>query len=476
MANLLQSSQCVTATTPGYYTDYLTNLAVKGNEAQKAASFVCAQPLQTEAFCKAGQIYGTQQPAINTALGEVGSAAGTNISGAATPYINASVNASPLCAARPLICSATKLNLGQLAACYMSPYINGAVQNMSNVAQGNIMRNLGPGATAAGVGSGQFGSTRGAAVLGQINAQAQQQLNCQIGQTLNTGYGQALSAAQAKQSALDQLANTTVCAQKAQNQAQLLAGQTELCAAKSAAANLLTAGQNTAQIECVNQKTNLANLNAMATLGGQCQTIKQNKQLFPLSTLATEAGLLSGYSIPASTKTELNMSPLSALSATGSGLMGLLQCKLDAKGNPIPGSAAINGIVNTIKGLLPSTTNPNSSPSTTNPNSSPPLAPGVLPTSDGEYEDASGHRVNPDGTPYDSLGTNDTTGLGSNGISNAYTTPINYGPNYGDLPSNGYCPTWQCPVTCPPFARGGTVKYNGCSSAKHRGALPYRKG
>ena len=469
MANLLQSSQCVTATTPGYYTDYLTNLAVKGNEAQKAACFVDAQPLQTEAFCKAGQIYGTQQPAINTALGEVGSAAGTNISGAATPYINASVNASPLCAARPLICSATKLNLGQLAACYMSPYINGAVQNMSNVAQNNIMRNLGPNATAAGVGSGQFGSTRGAAVLGQINAQAQQELNCRIGQTLNTGYGQALCAAKAKQQALDLLASTTVCAQKAQNQAQLQAGQTELCAAKSAATNLLTAGQNTAQIECVNQKTNLANLNATATLGGQCQTIKQNKQLFPLSTLATEAGLLSGYSIPTSTKTELNMSPLSALSAAGSGLMGLLQPKLDANGNPIPCSAKINGIVNTIKGLLPSTTNPNSS--------SPALAPGVLPTSDGKYQDASGHRVNPDGTPYDPWGTNDTTGLGSNGGYGGYTNPIDYGPNLGGLSSNGFCPNWQCSATCPPpFARGGTVGYNGCSSAKHRGALPYRKG
>ena len=465
MANLLQSSQCVTTTTPGYYTDYLTNLAVKGNEAQEAASFVGAQPLQTEAFCKAGQIYGTQQPAIDTALGETGSAAGTNISGAATPYINASVNASPLCAARPLICQATKLNLGKLAACYMSPYINGAVQNMSNVAQGNIMRNLGPGATAAGVGSGQFGSTRGAAVLGQINAQAQQELNCRIGQTLNTGYGQALSAAQAKQNALDQLASTTVCAQKAQNEAQLQAGRTQLCAAKSAAANLLTAGLNTAQIECINQKTNLANLNAMATLGGQCQTIKQNKQLFPLSTLATEAGLLSGYSIPTATKTELNMSPLSALASTGSGLMGLLQPKTDANGKPIEGSAPITGLVNTIRGFFPPPTNPNSS--------SPYLAPGVLPTSDGEYEDASGHRVNPDGTLYDPWGPNDTTGFGYD----EYTTPIDYGPDLGGLSSNGFCPNWQCSATCPPpFARGGTVGYNGCSSAKHRGALPYRKG
>ena len=434
MANLLQSSQCVQATAPAYYSNYLSNIAEKGAQAQANAQYVGAQPLQTQAFCNAGQIYGSQQPAINTALDEVGSAAGTNIGGAATPYVNAAVNASPLCAARPLICSATQLNLGQLAACYMSPYISGAMKNMSDVAQGNIMRNLSPAATAAGVGSGQFGSTRGAAVLGQVNAQAQQQLNCQMAQLANTGYGQALAAAQAKQNALNQLASTTACAQKAQNAAQLQAGQTQLCAAKAAASNLVSAGANTANIECINQKANLANLNAMATLGGQCQTIKQNKQLFPLTTLTQEAGLLSGYNVPQSSKTTLNMSPLSALSATGSSLMGLLQCKIGSNGQIISGSAPINGIMNTVKGWFTSDPNPSFTP-TLNPNST--MSPSDI---------AAWKQVNADF------------------------------PNQVPLAPNQFYGPCGCVMTDAGYASGGSVDTHGCSSAKHRGALPYRKG
>jgi len=231
MANLLQSSQNKETTAPSYYTNYLSNLATQGQAAAAQADYVGAQPLQTKAFEAVCQNFGAQQPSIATGKSYIGQAAGQDVTGAAAPYLQAGTNASPLCAARPLICQTANLNISCLASQYMSPHIQTAVQGMSDIAQRNIRNNLSPAATAAAVGSGQFGSQRGAQVLGQVNAQAQQDLNAQIANMQNQGYAQALQAATAKQGALGNLANTTSAAQQAQNAANLTAGQTAAQAA-----------------------------------------------------------------------------------------------------------------------------------------------------------------------------------------------------------------------------------------------------
>jgi hypothetical protein len=325
MANdLLQSSQNKETTAPGYYTDYLSNLASKGQQAASQAQFAGAQPLQTEAFNKVAANFGTGQSGIQSGQNLVGQAAGQNVTGASAPYLQAGTSASPLCAAKPLICQAANLNLGCVASQYMSPYIQSAVQNMSDVAHRNIRNNLSPAATAAAVGSGQFGSQRGAQVLGQVQAQAEQCLNSQISQLLNTGYGQSLQAAQAKQGALGNLANTTSSAQNAQNQANLTAAQTASQAASNQGQLLNQAGQNMGQLAQTGAGMNLACINALSTLGGQQQTIEQNKQNFPLTNLSSLAGLLQGYQMPMGTKTTLCMSPLSGLAAIGSGAMGMV--------------------------------------------------------------------------------------------------------------------------------------------------------
>jgi len=323
MANMLQSSQNKETTAPSYYTDYLSNLATAGKTAACGAQFVGAQPLQTKAFEKACQNFGAQMPAIATGQGYVGQAAGQNVTGAAAPFLQAGTNASPLCAAKPLICQSANLNISCLASQYMSPYIQTAVQGMSDIAQRNIRNNLSPAATAAAVGSGQYGSQRGAQVLGQINAQAQQCLNAQIANMQNQGYAQALQAATAKQNALGQLAGTTANAQQAQNQAQLTAGQTAAQAAANQGQLLNTAGQNMGNLAQTGAGMNLACINALSTLGGQQQTIGQNEENFPLTKLASLGSLLQGYSIPVGTKTTLCMSPLSGLAAVGSGALGI---------------------------------------------------------------------------------------------------------------------------------------------------------
>ena len=73
------------------------------------------------------------------------------------------------------------------------------------------------------------------------------------------------------------------------------------------------------------QGMSLADINALATMGGQQQTIAQNEQLFPLSNLSTLSGMLRGYNIPTSTKTTATGSPLSGLASIGAGTAGLFQ-------------------------------------------------------------------------------------------------------------------------------------------------------
>ena len=311
MANMLQSSQSKTTCVPSFYTNYLTNLATKGTAAACGAQYVGAQPLQTQAFKTAGENAGAAQPAFATGQGYLGCAANKNISGAATPYLQ----------------EAAGMNTGQLAQCYMSPYINNAVQSMSDIAQRNIQQNLAPQATAAAVGSGQFGSQRGAQVQGQVEANAMQDLNSQIANMQNAGYSSALNAAIQKQALLGQLGSTATTA------------TAECARAKQAA------GVGMGQLGTQQNQANIACINALSTLGAQEQTIGQNAQCFDLAKYAKLAGIMQGAQIPTTVKTTKCESPYSALGALGSGALGVLQSK-----------GAMDAISKGLGYLLPSTT------------------------------------------------------------------------------------------------------------------------
>jgi hypothetical protein len=343
MANMLQSAQTQATQAPSFYTDYLSNIASKAQGflpgGPNAPQYVGAQPLQEKAFQAACSTAGTYQPFVQTGQQYLGQAAGTDITGAAQPFLAAGTSASPLCAARPLINTATCLNLGCLAGQYMNPFVRNAVSCLADIGMRNIRTNLSPLATAAAVGSGQFGSQRGAQVLGQVQSNAMRDLNSQIANMLTTGYGQALTAAGQKQSALGQLANTTASAQQAQNQAQLQAGQTAANAAAQEAQALQQAGLGMGTLGQAGQGISLADINALSTLGGQQQTIEQNRQMFPLTNLSNLASILQGYSIPTETRTTLCMSPLSGLGTIASGALGMMTPRYDAQGRPIAGSS-----------------------------------------------------------------------------------------------------------------------------------------
>jgi hypothetical protein len=157
------------------------------------------------------------------------------------------------------------------------------------------------------VGTGQYGSQRGAQVLGQTTANAENDLNTQIGQLLNTGYGTNLNAA----------------VQTNQLQGQL--GSTAANASSQGQQNLTNLGAQQSALSAQNQALGLADINALSTLGGQQQTIAQNQQNFPLTNLSTLSSMLRGYNVPTSTTTTAQGSPLSGLATVGSGLAALLQ-------------------------------------------------------------------------------------------------------------------------------------------------------
>ena len=418
MANLLQSSQTQATCAPSFYTNYLSNLATAGQKAQAGAQYACAQPLQTQAFTNAANQAGQFQPLVTQAAGLVGQGANQNITGATAPYLNNI--SSPLCAAKPLINQGTNFNLGQAAQCYMNPYIQCQINTMSNIGQRNIMQNLAPQATAAAVGSGQFGSQRGAQVLGQVEANAEQCLNANIANLLSSGYGQALQAAGTKQGALANLAGTTATAQQAQNAAQIQAAQTAEQAAQQQAALGIQGGQALGTLGTQGQQINLGCLNALSTLGGQQQTIAQNRQCYPLTTLSKLSTLLAGANVPTKTSTTLCMSPFSTLSSLGSGAAGLFS-------KPTTGGCSLyNNILNQL-GLNKGAANPSAKTSA--------------------------------GTPAGTCSD---------------TTPGGYNPSAPCLNNvQGSC----CFAEQSPGAkRGGLIHaFYGCSSTRHRGALPGRE-
>jgi hypothetical protein len=286
MANLLQSSQTQATTAPDYYTNYLSNIATQGAAAvdpKTGAQFVGPTDLQNLAFNNVEKAATGYQPELINAENTLNSV-GTS--------------ASPLASANPYLTSASA-SPAMEAAQYMNPYTSSVANQLSNIGQRNIQQNLAPSATASAVGTGQYGSQRGAQVLGQVTSNAENDLNNQIGQLLNSGYNTALTTAEQ------------------QNQLQGQLGSTAANASSQGQQNLTNLGAQQSALSAQNQALGLGAINAVSTLGGQQQTIKQNQQLFPLTNLSTLSGLLRGYNVPTTTSTTAQGSPLSALSTLG---------------------------------------------------------------------------------------------------------------------------------------------------------------
>ena len=318
MPNITTTQSQATAA-PSWYTDYLQSIAGQGQQAAQNAQFVGPTAMQNQSYDLAQQNVGNWQPAMNNATGAVNQA--TNM-------------ASPLTAAQPYLNSAANPTYNTVNS-YMSPYINDVVGQIGNLAQQNLMQNVAPQTSAGLVGSGQFGSQRGAQALGQTLANYGQQTTAAQTNALNTGYQNAMTQAQNQAALQGQLGQTAGSLQSA--------GQT----------NLINAGQVGGQLATATQNLGLGDVNALNTLGTQQQQIAQAQQLFPMQMAQQQAGLLQGAQIPTSASTTYTgpipgayqASPLSQMTGVGAGLMGLLTPNAS-------GVAPVSGVLDTLKKLF----------------------------------------------------------------------------------------------------------------------------
>ena len=262
LANIT-TSQTQTTTAPQWYTDYLDNLSKSATVAGKDASFAGTTDLQTKAFDLTAKNVGNYQ---------------TNLDSATTLTKNAASAVSPT-----------------LLTQYMNPYMSSVVDEAGRLGLQNIRNTISPQATAGAVGSGQFGSTRGANVLGQNITGALQTLGGQQQGLLASGYKDAIAAAQA-------------------DLQRQMAGGAQMGALATTTQNL-----------------GLGDVNALSTMGANKQQIAQNEQLFPLQLAEKQAAIMKGYTIPTSVSSSYTgpipgayqTSPLAMMTSLGSGLTGL---------------------------------------------------------------------------------------------------------------------------------------------------------
>lgn len=355
----ITTTQKTATTAPAFYMCYLNNLAKQsqaGGASATATGPIQAQGLQTQAFCQASQNAGSYQPTLNAATGTAAGVAGSCIS--------------------------------QMAQNYMNPYTKCVVNAIGNLGQANIAQNLAPQATAGIVGSGQFGSQRGAGALGQVLANADLGITGQQACALKTGYTQA------------------ICTAKAQTANQLNAGKLLGCLANV---------QSNLGIACT---SNLAKL-------GQCQyTIAQNKALYPLSVAKAESCVLRGFTMPTATsciKTApipgaYATSPLAQVGGLGSLASGILgKCGIASLGNIFSGSPTTP--IGLPAGSVPNVSNP-----------------GTYTAPDGSVYGANGQWIS--GSDTSGINSTPTPDTGA-----AATSAQNY---YGC--NSSYCPKagWSC--------------------------------
>ena len=363
---------------PSWYTDYLQNIANVGAQAAGNAQFAGTTPMQQKSYDVADYNVGNYKPTLDMGLGYLGQVGNYNVVeagkpalnmalsqnavNAASPYLQQGANTQVLGAAQPLISAAANPTYNTVDK-YMSPYVNDVVGQIGNLAQQNIMQNVAPQTNAGIVGSGQFGSQRGAQALGQTLANYGQQTTAAQTNALNTGYQNAMQQAQAQAALQGQLGQITGNLAQNEAQNQLTAGQQFGNLTNTMQANQTNIGQvagnqasqqmqnltNAAlaggQLATTIQNLGLGDVNALNTLGTQQQQIGQAQQLFPLQMTQAYSGLLSGAQIPTSSSSmytgpmpgSYQNSPLTNTLGTLSSLGSLFS-------NPYGGTSPVKGI------------------------------------------------------------------------------------------------------------------------------------
>ena len=331
LPNITTTQQQATAA-PAWYMDYLNNLAGTSTQAGANAQYIGAQPLQQQAFNQTAANVGNYQPALNQAYNQLGQAGNMSAMGAGADVLNQSANMSGAQAGQAGINAAMQTAPSNVQN-YMNPYLSNVVDEAGRLGLQNIRNTISPQATAGAVGSGQFGSTRGANVLGQNVTSALQNLGGQQQGLLASGYQNAITSSQADMAR--QLQAALASGQLTQADAARLAqiGQTQGQLTSTDMSARMQAAQNYGALGTATQNLGMGDVNALSTMGGQQQQMAQNQQLFPLQVAAQQAALMKGFTIPTSVSSTYTgpipgayqTSPLMQLGSLGTGIAGLFQ-------------------------------------------------------------------------------------------------------------------------------------------------------
>jgi hypothetical protein len=352
-------------TAPKFYTDYLGDLAKRGAEATAGAKFVGPTALQNQAFDLTGKSTGLYKPGMDMSMNLLQQGTQT------APSV-----------------------VGQ----YMNPYINDVVNQIGTLGQRNITQNLAPGATSGAVGMGQFGSKRGAEVLGNTLRDALQDIGVRQTGALSAGYKDAMTAAQTDLSR------------------QLMGGQ--------------LAGTLAGDV----QKYNLADINALSTMGAQQQQIGQAQQDYTLGNLKKESDLLRGYTVPTSVASTYQ-GPLpgaygpSTLS-TLSGVAALLNAQLPGSTSGSGGSTIGSSIVDALSKILGKSSGSNISGTSG-------TGAGVPGAGTGTYTDTSGVTYDNMGNPVSNQGSAQAYSDWWNTYGKGYNWDTSTGSDYTGAGSSG---------------------------------------
>lgn len=277
---------------PDWYNDYIRGI---GGKAAELAGRDATQPIpqqsvagftpdQQQAFAQIRANQGAFRPYTDAASGQFGAASGQ--AGAATAAV-----AGPAA------------NFTQNWQQYMSPYTQSVVNEIARLGTQNFSENVMPQINASMIGSGQFGSTRNADVLGRAARDTQQNITGQQASALESGYATAGNL-------FNQDANR-------QQQQQQLQAQTAL----GSGALFNATGQNFGALGQAVSQLGYGDAQTLQASGQQQQQLDQlgldtayNNQVsrnnYDWSTLDRLNSLTRGMQLP-TTSTAMNTGPLS---------------------------------------------------------------------------------------------------------------------------------------------------------------------
>lgn len=287
----VDTSTAASSGMPTWYQQYLSGIAGKatqiaGNQANAdipAQSVAGFNEDQTDAFQQVRDNQGAWKPAINAA----GTAA-TSILPNATNLIQQGQQA---------VSGPAQTWDNDVANKYMSPYTTQVVDNIQRLGLRNLNENLLPAVQDQFIGSGQFGSTRNADIIGRTVRDANADITGQTANALNQGYANA-------QTAFNTDAGRAQQQQQMQGSAALQGAGLATTAGAQSAQTLGALGQTTQALG----NTDAATLNAAGTQQQALQqqglntayTNAKDVQNFDWQTLNNLNSVVRGLQLPSS--------------------------------------------------------------------------------------------------------------------------------------------------------------------------------